>query len=194
MTEFFRDIGKIGFTAALAFYFLLIFLRQASRITGLLANPAQSKGRLVRAICGKRIWNDWPLPVFTYFSHLPDVDLRVFSRQISALGNYSLWQSAGYRNPGVMRWLFNPDRRRAKIIKDTAAMLVYKISLDIAAGEEHFLVSPEYKLLVNSAARWDLDPSSLCQFLICHESVSDLDREPEILFVSRVESREMWYK
>jgi len=186
MTESFRNFIGIAFTAALGFYFLLIFLRQTSAIMAL-TSQGQEKSWLFGVIWGKRIWNKWPIPVFTYFSRLQDVDLRVFSRQISALGDYAPWQSSGYRNPGVMRWLFNPDRRRAKVLKKAAAVLLTKIRNDIEAGEEHFLASSEYKLLINSAARGDLGPSCRCQFLICRVFVVELDREPEILFISRAE-------
>ena len=191
MTESFRNFVGAGFAVALAFYFLVILLRQTSRIM-VFIGQGQAKNRFARVICGKHIWNQWPLPVFTYFSHLPDFDLRVFSRQINAMGDYSSWQQAGYRHPGVLRWLFNPDRRRAKVLKDAAAVLLINIRADIQAGAERFLASAEYKLLINSAARRDLDPSSRCQFLICRVFIADLDREPEILFISRAEPQGMW--
>ena len=171
---------------ALAGYLFLSFMRQLARIVDL-HGGRYSNNRVVNFLVGKRVWNRWPLPIFTFFSNPPLSDLRVCARGVDAFDHYTPWQCIKYRHPGFIRCLWNPDRRRQKVVMETAIQFLKKLTNDLEQGKDDFLSADEYCLLVMASMAHVTEDATAWQFLLCRVFVDEKPSAPEILFISRVE-------
>ena len=177
-------VVDVALAACFAGYLFLTTARQIQRILlGSFRTRALASRWALLLTAGRTL----SLPSFTFFSHPPAFDLRVFGRIQQVDNAYSIWTPVSYRHPGWARALWNPDRKRQKVVLDAAAQLLRDVDIYLRSGSGHVQALPEYRLLADASAKACGAHAEVVQFLICEVSIAREQVSPRVIFISSLE-------
>lgn len=126
------------------------------------------------------------LPAWTFFAPRPGTsDVNLLYRDRLVDGSTTPWRATSFRDPGWIRFLWNPYRRRQKCLFD-----MYQ-SLGMFAAEvksvERIVLHGGYIALLNFVSSLPRNPLHIStQFLLAHTPGALRENEPQILFISAV--------
>lgn len=92
------------------------------------------------------------LPIWTFFAPDPaSQDFTLLYRDKGQDGELTPWNVFAYRRPpAAVRWIWNPDKRRAKVIHDLAT--VWLIAVDSDPSNQSFMLSVPYLCLLHQVS------------------------------------------
>jgi hypothetical protein len=171
--------------AALGVFFVLSILTQVSRV--LSSAPAPSSPTFWRRLLlGNRIWNRWrAIPVFTFFAYVPEREIQLLFRDRLYDQQLTSWKKLYYERNEILKWVWNPDRRRQKAALDLTSGLLTLLSQEKDISFPTLFSSAAYRKLatyVSGLPRTGLTEER--QFMIAITPIPDADQPPQILFIS----------
>lgn len=92
------------------------------------------------------------IPTWTFFAPNPAVqDFTLLYRDKDRAGDLTSWKVFDYSPPSpLVRWLWNPGKRRSKVIHDMAT--VWLLMLDRDPSSDAYLLSVPYLCLLHQAS------------------------------------------
>lgn len=124
------------------------------------------------------------IPAWTFFAPRPGTtDINLLYRDQLIDGTLTPWRSIPAKNPGVLRWIWNPYRRRRKCLFDMSQNLML-FAAEVKSVERIVLDVAYIDLLnfVSELPRNSLHAST--QFLLAYTPGASREDEPQILFIS----------
>lgn len=128
------------------------------------------------------------IPSWTFFAPRPGTsDVNLLYRDRLADGQLTPWREVALGDPGVLRWLWNPSKRRRKCVTDMCQSL-HAFALSTQSLERVVLDLPYIALLgyVSALPRNGLHEAT--QFMVARTHGAGATEEPEIVFVSTFHS------
>lgn len=126
------------------------------------------------------------LPIWTFFAPDPaSQDFTLLYRDKDQGGELTPWNVFAYRRPpAAIRWIWNPDKRRAKVIHDMAT--VWLIAADRDPSDQAILLSVPYLCLLHQASIAPRSrPAVATQLAIASVHDQRSDKPAEIFAMSR---------
>jgi hypothetical protein len=177
-----HKIGSALLISALTLYFVASVLNQV------LVLAAHRKGNqrfawLLRGI--RRLSHALYAPSWNFFYYVVEVNNHILIRDRLVDDQLTPWRAIKYVSMPWLRFLWNPDRRRAK----KCLMLAGSVVQILAKLQDHDLSrvvdSGDYQMLAEGVRSISRSPLSVSrQFMIVRTGVGDRPRREEILFVS----------
>lgn len=165
-----------------ALFFVLSIVNQLALLFGN-AKGARSWERLLMQfrVRGRSIY----LPVWTFFSWVPDFNLRLLIRDRLDDGQLTPWRAINYVCIPWARCLWNPDRRREKANLQLSAGLLTVLARARDLNPDDIFASRDYRALVDISL--GVSPSTISvsrQFMIVKTYFAYDTRPSEICFIS----------
>jgi hypothetical protein len=172
--------------AVLILYFVFSALRQLAIIIQLSLSPDQTVPRWKRVLLKGWFWNKSRLfPVFTFFGHLPEIEVHLLFRDKLANQQMTPWKQVDYEFNPVIRWLWNPDRRRQKALVDlTGTLLILLFREPDPQFPNLFRQATYIKLATYMAGLPSMSGTIGRQFLLAATPIPPDSRPLEIVFIS----------
>lgn len=126
------------------------------------------------------------IPAWTFFAPNPAVqDFTLLFRDKDYGGQLSQWKVFAYCPPRpTIRWLWNPDKRRSKVIHDMAT--VWLLIAESDPSTDAFMLSVPYLCLLHQASVAPRSKSAIAtQIAIAVVHIHHKDKPVEILATSR---------
>lgn len=169
----------------LAVYFVLSVIRQVTlvfpRMRAFNGSPGGARVTPDRPVP----WNSRLLPVWTFFSAVPDYDVELLIRDRLVDQQYTPWRAAPYQRTAAIRWLWNPDRRRGKAIVDMSARLQFALATHRDMTAVDLASLGPYTGLLTYARGLPRSPlSDQRQFMIARTFARHRGKAPHIMLIS----------
>jgi hypothetical protein len=123
--------------------------------------------------------------VFTFFAYVPEREIQLLFRDRLFDQQLTSWKMLYYERNEILKWIWNPDRRRQKAVQDLTGGLLSLLAHEKDLTFPSLFSSPSYRKLATYIS--GLPCTCLTverQFMIAMRPIPDSDLPAQILFIS----------
>jgi hypothetical protein len=181
------DADTLLILSAMAVFVLLSILNQAVLVFGDVIQKRWGGLALKTALAARELSYRLYVPSWTFFSWIPTFDIHVLIRDQLIGGEFTPWRRVTYARRAPLRWIWNPDRRRASALSTLAYQVVRHLLTTQSEPPSESLLrrSLEYQALISSARAICASPFTITrQFMILRTAIPAGSKTHEISLIS----------